>query len=144
METNHFGYRVNKNLINYAVKLSDKFEKEIEAGGLSEYWISYFMSPIELKIGDKILISPYSNLNQNRESVINDIECLKEMYGVNNGELMCHIVDIYFDLSYYSEMDEVEFDEFNNSYDENLISYYFLHNYRNSMLTIVIEPTCWI
>jgi gamma-glutamylcysteine synthetase len=145
MKTNYLGYRVNRNSIDYAIRFSDKFKEDIkDAMPEFEFWMSNFHSPIELKIGDKILISPNAQIENTKEGVLYDEKCLYEIYGAISGELMCKVVDIYFNLSYYSDMTKdkynKEFDEMDKvNFDKNLY-YYFYDDYRNSRFTIVIEP----
>ena len=103
---------ISRNHHEYKVVMSNEFRKELQEAGVSEDMIidnnvGTVSSTIEFKVGDRIRIGVDSFFYKAEdaeimENIIENDDKLEKTYRMFDNQIVCEIVDIYFDLSIYN------------------------------------------
>ena len=133
---------ISRNHYEYRVVMSEKFMNELESIEVSKELCQFgstigtVSSSIEFKLGDKIHIrvSSFEYISEGEdkwEYMEEDEEKLEKKYNLINGELLCNVIDIYFELS---SQNSDYYDENNGAITP------FINEFPNASWVIVIEP----
>ena len=133
---------ISRNHYEYRVVMSEKFMNELESIEVSEELCQFgatigtVSSSIEFKLGDKIHIrvSSFEYISEGEDKwkyMEEDEEKLEKKYNLINGELLCNVIDIYFELS---SQNSDYYDENNGAITP------FTNEFPNASWVIVIEP----
>ena len=133
---------ISRNHYEYRVVMSEKFMNELESIEVSEELCQFgatigtVSSSIEFKLGDKIHIrvSSFEYISEGEDKwkyMEEDEEKLEKKYNLINGDLLCNVIDIYFELS---SQNSDYYDENNGAITP------FTNEFPNASWVIVIEP----